>query len=125
MSVFSGDSDITGPNNDESHTPATRGVVAAVLSRINDQESRSFIRSNVFNHLAHVKSRFFENERCIEAIDAAMTEIDRVQDTHAEGQPASGISKELAKKWIHREFYSYLMLTNIFPLIYLSPSRVL
>lgn len=115
MSVSSDDSDITGPNNDKIHTPTTRGVVATVLNRINDQGARSFIRSNVFNHLAHVKSRFFENERCIEAIDSAMTEIECVEDTHAEGQPAFGISKELAKKWIHRMFYSRLMLTKHLP----------
>lgn len=115
MSVSSDDSNITGPNNDEPHTQPIRGVVATVLSRINEQGARSFIRSNIFNHLAHVKSYFFENEHCIEAIDAAITEIECVEDTHAEGQPASGISKELAKKWIHRTFYFCLMLTKHLP----------
>ncbi|ODM16857.1 hypothetical protein SI65_07822 [Aspergillus cristatus] len=107
MSVSSDDSDITGPNDDETHTPTTRGVVDTVLSRINDQGARSFIRSNVFYHLAHVKSRFFDDERCIETINAAMTDIERMEDTHTEGQPASGISKELAKKWIHHYYAGY------------------
>lgn len=115
MSVSSDDSDISGPNDDETHTPTTRGVVDTVLSRINDQGARSFIRSNVFYHLAHVKSRFFDDERCIETINAAMTDIERMEDTHTEGQPAAGISKELAKKWIHCTSCSPLMLTKHVP----------
>lgn len=114
ISFSSDDSDITGPNNDEIHTPAARGVVATVLSRINDQGAKSFIYSNVFNHLVHVKSHFFENERCIKAVDAAMTEMESMEDIHAEGQPASGVSKELAKKWIHGTFRSRLMLRKQF-----------
>lgn len=75
-----------------------------MLNRIKDRRTRSFIRSNVSCHLAHVKSRFFENERCIQAIDAAMTEIERMEDIQATNEPVSGISKELARKWIDRTF---------------------
>ena len=115
MSVSSDDSDITGPNNDETHNPNTQGVVDTVLSRINDKGARSFIHSNVFNHLAHVKSRFFNDERCIETINAAMTDIEYMEDTHTEGQPSPGIAKEVAKKWIRRTFFTRLMLTQHVP----------
>ncbi|KAJ5611397.1 hypothetical protein N7510_008116 [Penicillium lagena] len=92
-------------SSDISCAPTMSGVIGAILSRIKNPQSRALLLSNVFSHLRTVESCFFENERCVGAIAAAMSEIEYLQNTPANEPPASPeIPNDLAKKIIQSKF---------------------
>jgi hypothetical protein len=84
------------------------GVVGGILSRIKDPDSRALLLSNVFSHLRTVESCFFENERCVGAIAAAMSEIEYLQN-EPDNEPLASpeIPNDLAKQFIQSKFVSY------------------
>jgi hypothetical protein len=106
MSVSSIDSDTSKPVSfDKSHAPAMPGVIGGILGRIKDPQSRSLLLSNVFSHLRTVESCFFENERCVGAIAAAMSEIEYLQNEPDNEPPdCPEIPKDLAKNLIQSKF---------------------
>jgi hypothetical protein len=84
------------------------GVVGGILNRIKNPDSRALLLSNVFSHLRTVESCFFENERCVGAIAAAMSEIEYLQNEPDNEPPASpAIPNDLAKQFIQSKFVSY------------------
>ncbi|KAJ5832961.1 hypothetical protein N7474_001272, partial [Penicillium riverlandense] len=93
--------------SDKSHVPTMPGVIGCILSRIKNPQSRALLLSNVFSHLRTVESCFFENERCVAAIAAAMSEIEYLQNIPANEPPASPeIPNDLAKDFIQSKFVS-------------------
>jgi hypothetical protein len=109
MSFSSVDSDTSKPvSSDKSHAPTMPGVIGGILSRIKNPGNRALLLSNVFSHLRRAESCFFENERCVGAIAAAMSEIDYLQNEHDNQPPASPeIPSDLAKNFIQSKFVSY------------------
>lgn len=109
MSVSSVDSGTSKPvSSGRSHDPTMSGVVGGILSRIKDPDSRALLLSNVFSHLRTVESCFFENERCVGAIAAAMSEIEYLQN-EPDNEPLASpeIPNDLAKQFIQSKFVSY------------------
>jgi hypothetical protein len=102
MSISSVDSDADQPvSSDKPDGLTMPGVIESILTRIKDPKSRALLFSNVFSHLRTVESCFFENERCVQAIAAAMSEIEYLQDTPAHEPLADPeISKDLTKTFI-------------------------
>ncbi|RAL07162.1 transcription factor domain-containing protein [Aspergillus homomorphus CBS 101889] len=81
-------------------------MVQSLLGRVHDDRIRSLLRSHVFCAIDKIGSRFFENERCLRAMDAAIAGIEQLDNTPAEiNSPA--IPKEAAKKWINQYFGNY------------------
>jgi hypothetical protein len=117
MSVSSGDSDVDDPRSslgpdlmdeDQSLMPSTRDVVHSMLNCIKDGEDKLLLTSNVFCLLQHVHSRVFENEACIKAIEAAMSEISRLENKQERDVSVPPqIPKEQAKKWVNLYYESY------------------
>jgi hypothetical protein len=111
MSVSSGDSDMDDPRSslgpdlmdeDQSLMPSTRDVVHSMLNCIKDGEDKLLVTSNVFCLLQHVHSRVFENEACIKAIEAAMSEISRLESKQERDVSVPPqIPKAQAKKWVN------------------------
>ncbi|EAL84845.1 transcription factor domain-containing protein [Aspergillus fumigatus Af293] len=110
MSVSSGDSDIDGPRSslgpdlmdeDQSLVPSGRDVVHSILNGIRDDKDKLLLTSNVFCLLQHVQSRVFKSEACINVIEAAVSEVSRLQDKkERDGSVPPQLSKEQAKKWV-------------------------
>ncbi|KAK9575864.1 hypothetical protein V6Z90_009834 [Aspergillus fumigatus] len=117
MSVSSGDSDIDGPRSslgpdlmdeDQSLVPSGRDVVHSILNGIRDDKDKLLLTSNVFCLLQHVQSRVFKNEACINVIEAAVSEVSRLQDKkERDGSVPPQLSKEQAKKWVKLYYESY------------------
>ncbi|KAJ5753674.1 uncharacterized protein N7511_007827 [Penicillium nucicola] len=109
MSVSSVDSDTDKPvSSDKSDAPTMPGVIHGVLSRIQDPKSRSLLFTDVFCHLRSVESCFFDNERCVGAIAAAMSEIEHLQNGAAEGPPEmSDLPKDSSKNVIQNYYDCY------------------
>lgn len=59
--------------------------------------------------MRNAESRFFENEKCIEAMGAVVKDIERLFNTQTDQSPASPpiIPKEMARRWIQRTFPTY------------------
>lgn len=86
---------------DDAPASAIPGVIDSFVSRIKDSQSGALLFANVFSHLRAVESLLFENERCVEAIAAAMSEIEHLQNIPGEEPPINTeIPKELAKKFV-------------------------
>lgn len=109
MSLSSVDSDTSRHvSSDKSHVSTIPGVVGGILSRIKNPQSRAILLSNVFSHLRTLESCSFENEQCVEAIAAAMSKFEYLQNTPANEPPASpGIPNDLAKDLIQSKFASH------------------
>ena len=76
-------------------------VIRDIVSRINDEGTRSMLLSSVFCHLRQVDSCHFENDRCITAMTSAILEIEQTQSTQStEPLEDPVIPKDLAKKII-------------------------
>ncbi|RAQ51311.1 fungal specific transcription factor [Aspergillus flavus] len=58
-------------------------VIRDIVSRINDEGTRSMLLSSVFCHLRQVDSCYFENDRCITAMTSAILEIEQTQSTQS------------------------------------------
>ncbi|GFF32259.1 hypothetical protein IFM46972_03488 [Aspergillus udagawae] len=117
MSVSSGDTDVndarssTGPdliNEGQSLIPNTPDVVHSMLNGIKDDKDKLLLTSNVFCLLQHVKSQVYKNEACIKAVEAAMSEISRLENTQERDVllPPQ-IPKDQAKKWVNLYYDSY------------------
>ncbi|RAK97349.1 transcription factor domain-containing protein [Aspergillus ibericus CBS 121593] len=88
--------------------PPVRDVTHIMLSGLKDENTRSLLRSNVFCHLDNVWSRFFENEKCIQAVEAALVEIAELEDTTvSEVQAPPAIPNETASSWINKYYDTY------------------
>ncbi len=85
---------------DDAPASAIHGGINSFVSRIKDSQSRALLFANVFSHLRAVESLLFENERCVEAIAAAMSEIEHLQNAEEEPPINTEVPKELAKKFI-------------------------
>ncbi|KAJ6092220.1 hypothetical protein N7467_004189 [Penicillium canescens] len=109
MSFSSVDSDTPRPvSSDKSHAPTMPGVIGRILSRIKNPQNRALLLSNVFSHLRRAESCFFENERCVGAIAAAISEIDYLQNEHDNQPPACPeIPIDLAKNFIQNYYECY------------------
>lgn len=89
------------PRSVGSPLPAAQGVAQTILKGLKDENMRSLLSSNVFCHLKTVESRFWGNEKCIQAIEVAMREISELENVETEKPKASpAITKETAHKWI-------------------------
>lgn len=104
-SMSIGSEDDTSPSDPprgiESPLPAAQGVAQTILRGLKDENTRSLLSSNVFCHLKTVESRFWGNEKCIQAIEVAMREISQLENVETAKPKASPvITKETAHKWI-------------------------
>ncbi|KAE8154541.1 hypothetical protein BDV25DRAFT_147465 [Aspergillus avenaceus] len=89
-------------------TPNTQGVVQGILNRIKDEKTKVLLTSNIFCHLRNVQSRLFDNESCIEAIEAAMVEISHIEESRLDDtSDPPEIPKELARRFVHSYFDVY------------------
>lgn len=89
-------------DEDQSLIPSTRDVVHSMLNGIKDDKDKSLLTLNVFCLLQHVHSQVFKSEACINAIEAAMSEISRLEDKQEKDVSIPPqISKEQAKKWVN------------------------
>lgn len=84
-----------------SHTESQPSA-SRILEMIMDPSTRAQLSSNVFCHLRNAESRFFENEKCIEAIGVVVKDVEHLFSTQVDESQASPpiIPKELARKWI-------------------------
>lgn len=99
---------------DEDPAQAVPSVVQDLVSRIGDKSSRSMIVSNVFCRLRQIGSRFFENDRCIQAIASAISEIESIQSPeNIESLEDPVMPKELARKLIESKSFPRLRLSMI------------
>ncbi|KAE8143826.1 hypothetical protein BDV38DRAFT_289660 [Aspergillus pseudotamarii] len=64
---------------DEDPAQLVPSVIRDIVNRINDEGSRSMLLSNVFCHLRHVDSCYFESNPCIKAVTSAVSEIKPIQ----------------------------------------------
>ncbi|OJJ67624.1 hypothetical protein ASPBRDRAFT_47673 [Aspergillus brasiliensis CBS 101740] len=88
--------------------PGARGVAQTILKGLKDENTRSLLSSNVFCHLKTVESRFWGNEKCIQAIEVAMREISKLENVEPEKPKTSPvITKETAHKWIELYYENY------------------
>lgn len=86
---------------DDAPASTIPGVIDSLVSRIKDPQSRALLFANVFSHLRAVESLLFENDRCVEAIAAAISEIEHLQNVPGEEPPLdTEVPKELAKKFV-------------------------
>ncbi|KAF7168844.1 hypothetical protein CNMCM5623_001786 [Aspergillus felis] len=101
----------TGPdliNEGQSLIPNAQGVVRSMLNCIKDDKDKLLLTSNVFCLLQHVQSQVYKNEACIKAIEAAMSEISRLEDKQeTDVSVPPQIPKEQAKKWVNLYYDSY------------------
>jgi hypothetical protein len=89
-------------DEDQSLIPSTQDVVHSMLKGIKDDKDKLLLTSNVFCLLQHVQSQVFKNEACINAIEAAMSEISRLEDKQEKDVSVPPqIPKEQAKKWVN------------------------
>ncbi|KAF3392814.1 hypothetical protein F1880_008729 [Penicillium rolfsii] len=94
--------------SDKSHSATPSGVIGCILSRIKDPESRALLLTNVFSHLRAVESCLFQNETCMLAIAAALSEIEHLQNTSVDqGSPSHAIPKDLTRKFIQSYYDTY------------------
>ncbi|GKZ82901.1 hypothetical protein AnigIFM56816_007727 [Aspergillus niger] len=77
------------PRGIESPLPAAQGVAQTILRGLKDENTRSLLSSNVFCHLKTVESRFWGNEKCIQAIEVAMREISQLENVETPKPKAS------------------------------------
>ncbi|PYH40413.1 transcription factor domain-containing protein [Aspergillus saccharolyticus JOP 1030-1] len=87
-------------------SPAGQAMVQSLLARVKDDRIQSRLHSHVFCAIDKTGSRFFENERCIKALDAAIARIEQLDPAPTELSPPA-IPKETAKKWINQYFSNY------------------
>ncbi|OJJ42145.1 hypothetical protein ASPZODRAFT_155485 [Penicilliopsis zonata CBS 506.65] len=81
-------------------------LVSGILCHIKNPKGKAMLLSSVFNPLRATKWWFFNNERCMRAITAAMAEIEYVQTAPVNEPPASPeMSKDMAKHLV-QEFYT-------------------
>lgn len=78
------------------------GLIDSFMSHIKDSQSPALLFANVFSHLRTVESLLFENDRCVEAIAGAISEIEHLRNVPREEEPPirTEIPKELAKKFV-------------------------
>lgn len=105
-SVESGTPGAVFPDNP--HGPTSPGVIGGILGRIKNPDSRTLLSSNVFSHLRAVESCVFENETCMGAIAAAMSEIEHLQNEQADDPPVNlEISNKQANTFIQSKLVSH------------------
>ncbi|KAE8161917.1 hypothetical protein BDV40DRAFT_266301 [Aspergillus tamarii] len=118
MSIASVSSEAAWPiSRDEDPAQVVPSVIRHIFSRIKDEGSRSMLLSIVFCHLRQVDSCFLENNRCINAITSAISEIESIQSTQSIeplGDPV--VPKDLAKKIIENHYGSHQFAGFKFPL---------
>ncbi|KAL2802517.1 hypothetical protein BJX63DRAFT_440844 [Aspergillus granulosus] len=112
MSISSHSSEIlasnpTGRIPNHHNSIASLRTAREVWSRIKDPETRPRLLSEAFSHLRELETLFFENERCINAIE---TVIDEIEFPFKQAQPAHTaptISREMARGWVQKYFDHY------------------
>ncbi|RAH47362.1 transcription factor domain-containing protein [Aspergillus brunneoviolaceus CBS 621.78] len=87
-------------------SPTGQAIVQGLLARVKDDRIRSRLRSHVFCAIDKIGSRFFENPRCMRAMDAAIAGIEQLETTPLDANPPV-IPKETVKKWINQYFNNY------------------
>lgn len=94
------------PADDALSHAESQPSASRILEMIMDPATRAQLFSNVFCHLRNAESRFFGNEKCIEAMGAVVKDVEHLFSTQVDESPASPpiISKEMARKWIQSTF---------------------
>ncbi|KAE8361878.1 hypothetical protein BDV27DRAFT_24216 [Aspergillus caelatus] len=102
---------------DEDPAQVVPSAIRHIVNGIKDEGSRSMLLSNVFCHLRHVGSYFFENNRCIKTITSAVSEIEPIHSTESiEPLGDAIVPKDLAKKIIEKHYASHQFPGFEFPL---------
>lgn len=90
-----------GESIGEDSTPEVPLVIQNAIHNIENPKTRSLLLSNVFCHLRLINTCFFNNERCIKAINSATAEIESLQKVQEIELPRGPIvPKDLAKDLI-------------------------
>ncbi|KAJ0415230.1 hypothetical protein BJY00DRAFT_293743 [Aspergillus carlsbadensis] len=109
MSTSSHTSDILVSNSAGVHQDHQNGVqprtAREMWDMIRKPESRPSLLSDAFSHLRKLEMLFFTNDRCVNAIEAVIDNIE-IPDT---SQPPTDptISKEMAREWVQKYFDYY------------------